>query len=198
MEIRPLAVLDSYLLVPEPLRDSRGCFYESVRRDELAAATGHVFDLAQANYSVSRRGVLRGLHGVLMPPGQAKIVTCHRGALLDVVVDIRIGSPTFGRHDSSLLSADNGRSVHIAEGLAHGFVALADDTCIGYLCSTSFVPGTQLDLNPFDPDLDLPWGSADQFLVSDKDATAPTLKAAADLGLLPHYEDCLKLYESRR
>jgi dTDP-4-dehydrorhamnose 3,5-epimerase len=195
---RELTVPGSFLFSPAKLTDSRGCFYESYRQDALADAVGHAFTVAQTNFSVSSRGVLRGLHGVLLPPGQAKVVTCHRGAVLDVVVDTRVGSPTFGTHARNVLSAEDGEFVYVAEGLGHAFLALTDDTCVGYLCSTRHVPGTQVDINPLDPDLGLDWTMAGEPVLSEKDATAPTLAVAAKAGLLATYEECLTLYESLR
>lgn len=97
---------------------------------------------------------------------------------------------------TTVLGADNGRAVFVAEGLAHGFVALTDDTCISYLCSTEYVPGTQLDLRAFDPELGLPWARwlTGEPVLSEKDAAAPTVGEAAELGLLPTYAQCLSLY----
>nr|AXL05442.1 dTDP-4-keto-6-deoxy-D-glucose epimerase [uncultured bacterium] len=198
MRGRELTVPDSFLFTPAKLTDFRGCFYESYREDALADAVGHRFTVAQTNFSVSSRGVLRGLHGVALPPGQAKVVTCHRGAVLDVVVDIRIGSPTFGTHAANILTAESGAFVYVAEGLGHAFLALTDDACVGYLCSTRYVPGTQVDLNPLDPDLGLDWGMAENPMLSEKDATAPTLAVAARSGLLATYDDCLAHYRSLR
>lgn len=198
MRSRELTVPDSFLFTPAKLTDDRGCFYESYREDVVADAVGHGFTVAQMNYSVSSRGVLRGLHGVLLPPGQAKVVTCHRGAVLDVVVDTRIGSPTFGAHAANVLTAEAGEFVYVAEGLGHAFLALTDDTCVGYLCSTRHVPGTQVDVNPLDPDLGLDWTMAGEPRLSEKDATAPTLAVAAKAGLLATYQDCVALYEHLR
>lgn len=198
MGSRELTVPDSFLFSPTKLTDSRGHFYESYRKDALADVVGHGFTVAQANFSVSSRGVLRGVHGVTLPPGQAKIVTCHRGAILDVVVDTRIGSPTFGGHAANVLTAESGEFVYVAEGLGHAFLALTDDTCVGYLCSTRYVPGTQVDINPLDPDLGLDWSMAGQPELSEKDASAPSLAVAAKAGLLATYQDCVALYESLR
>ncbi|MFL6119726.1 dTDP-4-dehydrorhamnose 3,5-epimerase family protein [Actinophytocola sp.] len=198
MRGRELTVPDSFLFTPTRLTDHRGCFYESYREDALTDVVGHRFTVAQTNFSVSSRGVLRGLHGVALPPGQAKVVTCHRGAVLDVVVDIRTGSPTFGTHAANVLTAESGAFVYVAEGLGHAFLALTDDTCVGYLCSTRYVPGTQVDLNPLDPDLGLDWGMAGTPLLSEKDATAPTLAVAAGAGLLATYADCLAHYQGLR
>ncbi|WP_405872865.1 MULTISPECIES: dTDP-4-dehydrorhamnose 3,5-epimerase family protein [unclassified Streptomyces] len=199
MRIEETAVPDAYRIMPRLLPDARGSFHESFRYDLLAAETGHSFLPRQVNYSASARNTVRGLHGVAIPPGQAKLVSCVRGVLLDVVVDVRIGSPTFGRHDCTVLDARGGRAVFVAEGLAHGFVALTDDTCISYLCSTEYVPGTQLDLRAFDPELELPWARwlTGEPLLSEKDANAPTVAEAAERGLLPTYEQCRELYGKR-
>ncbi|MEI5099093.1 dTDP-4-dehydrorhamnose 3,5-epimerase family protein [Streptomyces sp. PmtG] len=196
MRIEETAVPDAYRIMPRMLPDARGSFHESFRYDLLAAETGHSFLPRQVNYSASARNTVRGLHGVTIPPGQAKLVSCVRGVLLDVVVDVRVGSPTFGAHDCTVLDARSGRAVFVAEGLAHGFVALTDDTCISYLCSTEYVPGTQLDLRAFDPELGLPWAKwlTGEPLLSEKDAQALTVGEARSLGMLPSYEDCLELY----
>lgn len=195
-----MAVPDAYRVTPQLLADVRGSFHESYKYDDLARETGHVFRPLQVNYSVSARNTLRGVHGVLLPPGQAKFVTCVRGALLDVVVDLRLGSPAFGVHDTTLLDAREGTAVYVAEGLAHGFVALTDDACISYLCSTQFVPGTQFEIQPFDPELALPWhlGLTGDALLSAKDEQAPSLAEAADRGLLADYRACLALYRRQR
>lgn len=195
MEIRPLAVPDAYRITPRKLADTRGCFYEALRYDTLLDASGHSFTPQQVNCSVSRRGTIRGVHGVLLPPAQAKFVSCIRGALVDIVVDLRLGSPAFGRHDVSYLNEENGAAVYLAEGLGHAFLALADDTCVQYVCSTMYVPGTQVEVDPMDPELALPWplhGAAP--LLSDKDAHAPSLREAAAQGLLCSYADCQDLY----
>jgi dTDP-4-dehydrorhamnose 3,5-epimerase len=176
----------SFLLVGDRVTDARGSFVEAYRHDEVTAHTGIEFELAQVNVSVSRKDVLRGIHAT-RPPGQVKIVTCHRGAMLDVVVDIRRGSPTYGRHARVVLEPGSGRSVLIGPGLGHGFLALADDTCVGYLCSTQYEPGTQLDIDPFDPDLAVDWGAREGLLLSEKDRNAPRLAQLAETGVLPHY-----------
>ena len=109
-------------------RDDRGLFYEWFDQQEFAATTGHRFDLHQANCSVSAAGVLRGLHFAQLPPSQAKFVTCVRGAVFDVVVDIRVGSPTYGRWDYVQLDGRDHRSVYVSEGLGHRFLALEDES----------------------------------------------------------------------
>ncbi|MFD9099140.1 dTDP-4-dehydrorhamnose 3,5-epimerase family protein [Streptomyces collinus] len=200
MDIHDTAVPDAYRIVPRVLTDARGSFHESFRHEELARATGHRLLPRQVNYSSSRRGTVRGLHSVLLPPGQAKYVTCVRGAVRDFVVDVRLGSPSFGAHTTAVLDAREGTGMYVAEGLAHGFVALTDDACVSYLCSTEYVPGTQVDVFPFDPELGVPWhlGLAGEPLLSEKDAAAPSLARAADLGLLASYDACVAHYAARR
>src|SRR5919202_5624129 len=126
MHIRELGIPGAFEVTPVPHRDERGAFLEWFRQDELAAAVGHELELAQANCSISRRGVVRGVHCAEVPPGQAKYVTCSRGAVLDVVVDLRVGSPTFGRWEGVRLDDVDRRAVYLAEGLGHGFCALSD------------------------------------------------------------------------
>jgi len=198
MEFRQLAVPHAVKVIPRHIRDARGCFYEQFRRQELAAVVGHPFTLAQVNHSVSRRGTLRGIHSVLTPPGQAKFVTCLRGAILDIVVDIRVGSPTFGVYDVTVLDDRSGAAVYVAEGLGHAFLALTAQACVSYLCSTPYVPGTPFEIDPLDPELNLPWPLRGEPLMSEKDRNAPSLAEAKERGLLPDYQDCLKLYEKLR
>jgi dTDP-4-dehydrorhamnose 3,5-epimerase len=131
--------------------------------------------------------VIRGVHFADVPPGQAKYVHCAHGALLDVVVDVRVGSPTFGRHEAVLLDAAEHRAVYLAEGLGHAFCALADGTVAGYLCSTPYAPAIERAVHPLDPELGLPWPADLAHVLSDKDAAAPTLAEARAAGLLPTF-----------
>ncbi|MDI5965840.1 dTDP-4-dehydrorhamnose 3,5-epimerase family protein [Streptantibioticus silvisoli] len=184
MRFAELEVPGSFVITPDQIGDDRGTFYESMRTDEFERVMGQPFEPRQINYSVSRRNTLRGLHSVADPPAQAKYITCVRGVLRDFVVDLRVGSPTFGRWASTLLDADSGVSVYVPEGVGHGFLTLTDDACICYVLSSAFVPGTQIDINPLDPDLALPWGFTEQPLMSAKDEKAPSLKEVMDAGLL--------------
>jgi NDP-hexose 3,5-(Or5-) epimerase len=197
MEFHEMAVRHAHRLAPKMFEDDRGCFFEAFRQDELAQVVGRTVPVVQSNYSASRRGALRGLHGTLLPPGQAKVVSCVRGEVLDIVVDIRPGSPTYLVHDTTRLSPENGVSVFVPEGLGHAFLALTEDACVNYLVSSTFVPGTQLDLDALDPQLDLPWRSAGyhgSLLRSPKDAAAVTVEQARRAGLLSSYRDCLAVY----
>ncbi|MDQ8706188.1 dTDP-4-dehydrorhamnose 3,5-epimerase [Streptomyces sp. LHD-70] len=189
MRIAGTAIPGAYTVTPQLLPDERGRFYESMRADKLEEVTGEPFVPRQVSYSVSHRNTLRGIHTVRIPPGQAKYVTCVRGALLDVIVDLRIGSPAFGRHHAVTLDAESGRALYIPEGVGHGFRTLADDTCICYLMSTVYAPGTQIDINPLDPAMDLPWELTESPLISPRDLAAPTLAETVAAGVLPHYTE---------
>ena len=198
MEIRELAVPDSYVLDLVPHGDSRGRFTEWYRTDILTEALGYEFTLAQANHSVSTRGALRGVHFALVPPGQAKYVYCAVGRVLDVTVDIRVGSPTFGMHDAVLLDCETPRAVYLSEGLGHAFVSLADSSSVTYLVSTLYSPGQEFGIDPMDPALGLPWPGDLDLEVSAKDRTAPTLDEAAAQGMLPTMEQCSARYADLR
>jgi dTDP-4-dehydrorhamnose 3,5-epimerase len=117
-------------------------------------------------------------------------VTCLRGAVLDAVVDLRVGSPTFGRWEGVQLDDAQRRAVYIPEGIGHGFCALTDDATLTYLCSETYAPDREHSVHPLDADLEIAW-PADSPLVSDRDGAAPTLAEAAEAGLLPDYAACL-------
>lgn len=198
VEIRELAVPDSYLVDLVPHGDSRGRFTEWYRADVLSAAVGHPLTLAQANHSVSARGALRGVHFAQVPPGQAKYVYCPAGKLLDVVVDLRVGSPTFGVHDAVVLDSEQPRALYLAEGLGHAFLSLADGTSLTYLVSTGYDPGREFTVSPLDPELGLPWPDDVELELSDRDRAAPTLAEARDRGLLPTTDQCAARYAQLR
>ncbi len=194
MQIRELAVPDAYEITPTQISDDRGIFLEWYRFDLLAEVIGHSLDLRQANTSVSRRGVVRGIHFADVPRGQAKYVTVTRGAVLDFAVDIRIGSPTFGQSDSVLLDTIDRRAIYLSEGLGHAFVALTDDATVSYLVSDTYRPGAEHGINPVDPDLGLSFpAEAGELVLSPKDTDAPGLRAAASAGLLPEW-DAMRAY----
>jgi dTDP-4-dehydrorhamnose 3,5-epimerase len=198
VDIRELAVPDSYAFDLVPHGDNRGRFVEWYRADALKKATGFGLTLAQANHSVSARGVLRGVHFALVPPGQGKYVYCPAGKVLDVIVDIRVGSPTFGVHDAVVLDSEEPRAVYLAEGLGHAFVSLADASSVAYLVSAGYSPGREFGIDPMDPELDLPWPTGIDFELSAKDQAAPTLAEAQEQGLLPTMEQCTARYAELR
>lgn len=198
MQVRELAVRDAYEFVPETFPDHRGLFVAPFQEAALVEVLGHPLRLAQTNHSVSRRGTIRGVHFADTPPGQAKYVYCPRGALLDVVVDVRTGSPTFGQWDAVRLDASGFHAVYLAEGLGHAFIALEDDTAMAYLCSTGYRPGGEHGISPLDPDLALPWPAGVTPILSEKDSGAPSLAEAVATGLLPRYDDCVAHYDKLR
>ena len=195
--MRPLSIEGAWVMEPRVFKDGRGSFHEWFKEDAFTAATGCPPVLAQANCSVSARGTLRGIHFADVPPGQAKYVKCVRGAILDVVVDIRTGSPTFGQWEGVVLDDTDHRSLQIAEGLGHAFMALTDDATVVYLCSTGYAPLREHGIHPLDADLAIDWPSDVRPLLSDKDAVAPTLAEAERGGLLPSYADCVAWQRER-
>jgi len=198
VQIRELAVQDSYVLDLVAHGDSRGSFVEWFRADVLGEATGYRFPLAQANHSVSGRGALRGVHCAQVPPGQAKYVYCPTGQVLDVVVDLRVGSPTFGAHSAVRLDGDRPRAVFVPEGVGHAFVSLAPASSVVYLVSTPYAPEREFGIDPMDPELALPWPEDVEFELSAKDRAAPSLAEARERGLLPTMEQCAARYAELR
>ena len=198
VDIRELAVPDTYVLDLVPHGDSRGRFVEWFRADVLSEATGYTFPLAQANHSVSARGALRGVHFALVPPGQAKYIYCPVGRVLDVMVDIRVGSPTFGVHDAVLLDSEQPRAVFLPEGIGHAFVSLAPASSVAYLVSSPYAPDREFGIHPMDPDLALPWPGDLEFELSAKDRDAPSLRDALAQGLLPTMDQCAARYAELR
>jgi dTDP-4-dehydrorhamnose 3,5-epimerase len=198
MQFRRLSVPDAFEFTPRAFPDDRGLFTAPFQEDAFRAAVGHRLRLGQSNHSVSKRGSIRGVHFADTPPGQAKYVYCARGSLLDVVVDVRVGSPTFGEWDAVRLDADTFNAAYLAEGLGHGFIALEDDTAMAYLCSEPYNPTGEHGINPLDPALNLPWPSDITHILSEKDRNAPTLAEAKDQGLLPAYDDCVAYYDKLR
>ena len=189
MKIRPLSIEGAFEVTPVQHGDPRGLFLEWFRADRLAEAVGRPFALAQANQSVSARGVVRGIHFADVPPGQAKYVACVRGAVLDVVVDLRVGSTTFGQWEAVRLDDVDRRAVFLAEGLGHGFCALTDDATLTYLCSTTYNPSAEHTVHPLDPSLAIDW-PAETPLLSARDEAAPSLAGAREAGTLPDYAAC--------
>lgn len=189
MKTTPLSIGGAWVIAPQVHRDARGQFLEWYRFDHLAEVVGHPLRFAQANLSVSAKDVVRGIHYADVPPGQAKYVTCVRGAVLDAIVDIRVGSPTFGRWEFVPLDDEDRHALYIAEGLGHGFVALTEDATLSYVCSQTYNPVGERALNPLDPALGIEWPT-DAPVLSDRDAAAPSLAEARGAGLLPDYARC--------
>ena len=190
MQIRELKIPDSYEITPKQFGDDRGVFLEWYRFDKLAEAVGHPLTLRQANTSVSKKGVVRGIHFADVPLGQAKYVTAMHGAVLDFVIDIRVGSPTYGQWDSVLLDSTDRRAIYLAEGLGHAFVSLTDEAVVSYLVTDTFNASREHGINPMDPEIGLAFpAEAGELLLSPKDVEAPGLAEAAAAGLLPRLDD---------
>ncbi|MBP6995380.1 MAG: dTDP-4-dehydrorhamnose 3,5-epimerase family protein [Phycicoccus sp.] len=187
MDITALTIEGAYVITPRQFPDDRGVFLESFRGDRLAERLGHRPDIIQTNISQSSAGTLRGIHYADVPPGQGKYVTCTSGALIDYIVDIRVGSPTFGRVEAVRLDPEDRRAVWLSEGLGHAFYALEDGTTAVYLCTATYNPDGEHGIHPLDPAVALPLPEGDRVL-SPKDATAPTLAEAHDA--LPTYAAC--------
>jgi dTDP-4-dehydrorhamnose 3,5-epimerase len=198
VQVDELTIPGAWAFTPRQFADPRGVFLEWFKADIVADVVGHRLSLAQANHSVSSRGTLRGVHFADVPPSQAKYVYCSKGAVLDVVVDIRLGSPTFGVSEAVRLDDVDRRGVYLSEGLGHAFLALTDDANVTYLCSAPYAPDREHGIHPLDPALGLPLPDDIEPLLSEKDASAPTLAQAQEQGLLPSYGDCLAFYESLR
>ncbi len=197
MQIRELSVPDSYEITPIVRSDDRGVFLEWYRFDKLSEVTGHPITLRQANTSVSKKGVVRGIHFADVPIGQAKYVTVTHGAVLDYVIDIRVGSPTFGQWDSVLLDDVDRRAIYLSEGLGHAFVALTDGAVVSYLVTDTYNPTAEHGIDPLDPQIGLVFPpEAGEPLLSPKDTDAPTLAEAAEQGLLPQWDAVRAYYET--
>ena len=201
MEFRPLAIEGAWEITPRQFGDPRGVFLESYNEGPFLTAIGHRLAVAQTNVSVSAAGVVRGIHFADVPPGQAKYVTCLTGAVFDVVVDLRVGSPTFGRWDAVLLDDVNRKAVYLSEGLGHAFMSLEDGSTVTYLCSVPYNPGREREINPLDPEIGIEWpreargGASLAPQLSEKDAAGPTLSQAREAGLLPTAE-AVRLWRS--
>lgn len=197
MQIRQLSIADAYEATPVVHADARGAFFEWYRFDELERVVGHPLDLRQANTSISRRGTVRGIHFADIPRGQAKYITVPRGSVLDFVVDIRVGSQTYGEWDSAVLDDVDHRALYLSEGLGHLFVALEENTIVSYLVSDVYNPAAEHGLNPFDPTLGLEFpDDLGELLVSDKDKDAPTLAELKSANALPTIDQARAFYDS--
>ncbi|GFE13802.1 dTDP-4-dehydrorhamnose 3,5-epimerase [Streptomyces glebosus] len=195
--MRSLGMKGAWLLETSAFGDERGEFHELFRGQSLSSVCGYEFDVAQVNRSVSRRGVVRGVHFAEVPPGQAKYVTCLSGAVLDVVVDIRVGSPTYGAWDAVRLD-DRRLSVFVEAGLGHAFMALTDDAGVVYLTSQEYAPQREHAIHPLDPALGIAWPDGIEPVLSEKDSVAPGLEELERRGLLPTFEECERFHRALR
>lgn len=202
MDIRQMNIAGAYQIIPRQSQDARGTFFTAYRPEDFTEAIGYPLSIVEARSTVSKAGVIRGLHYSLTPPAQGKLVSCVRGAILDVVVDIRLGSPTFGRWDSVILDDENCAGVYLSPGLAHGFLSLEDRSTVSFLVSGHHDADKARAITPLDETLAIQWptagrdGSPLEFSLAESDADAPTLAAANDADELPQWDECLELYKS--
>jgi len=185
MKSVPLIIAGSFLIEEPRFEDSRGWFQQWHQSSSLEDACGFSFPVLQSNISHSRAGSIRGIHYSLCEEGQAKFVTVMRGKIEDFVIDLRVGSPTFGQSEKVILADSHPRSLIIGPGLGHAFQALEEDTIVSYLLSSEYNPALELAINPFCPELSLEWSQKFQHLVSKKDSIAPSLTAQKVNGFLP-------------
>ena len=186
MEITPLSIAGAFAITNTVHGDERGEFVEWFRADRLKNATGVYFSTIQANLSVSQKGTLRGIHFADVPPGQAKYVMCPTGAIQDYVVDIRVGSPTFGTWEAVTITAKDRNAILLDVGLGHAFVALEEGTTVTYLVTDHYNPRAEHAINPQDPDLGLEFPfEGQELLVSAKDREAPSFAEALSNDMLP-------------
>ncbi|MFY1699572.1 MULTISPECIES: dTDP-4-dehydrorhamnose 3,5-epimerase family protein [unclassified Solwaraspora] len=199
MKAQPLAVAGAYVFTPQIHPDERGVFVSHFQESDFRAALGHsLFAVAQVSHSRSVQGVARGIHYTRTPPGAAKYVHCPAGRAYDFVVDLRVGSPTYGRWDGVLLDPLHHRAVYLPPGVGHAFVAVESDTVMTYLLSREYDPANELAVSILDPAiaLDLPAGLTP--LLSPRDRQARTLAQARAAGLLPEYAACQAVEQPAR
>ncbi|MGY1584218.1 dTDP-4-dehydrorhamnose 3,5-epimerase family protein [Streptomyces sp. MN13] len=190
MRTRELAVRGVLEFTPRVFPDERGTFVSQFQLPHFESASGTgLFPVAQASHSVSRRDVVRGVHFTTGTPGTAKYVCCPHGEVLDIVVDLRVGSPTFGAWDSVRLDQRTSRALYIPEGVGHAFVSLRDGSVMSYLLSQGYDAERELAVSVHDPALALPLPSNP--ILSDRDRRAMTLAEAEEAGVLPRFQDSL-------
>ncbi|WP_299798812.1 dTDP-4-dehydrorhamnose 3,5-epimerase [uncultured Maribacter sp.] len=177
MKIIEIKLKGCLILEPQIFEDNRGVFFEVFKKKELSDFLGYQVDFVQENKSISKKGVLRGLHFQKGNSAQAKLVSVQKGEVVDVIVDIRPDSVTFGEHVKVHLSDVNNKSIFIPKGMAHGFVTLTDNVIFTYLCDNYYDPKKESGILYNDSDLAIDWGfTSSELIVSEKDLILPTFK----------------------
>jgi dTDP-4-dehydrorhamnose 3,5-epimerase len=181
MQFVPQSISDVLLIKPKVFGDNRGYFVETFRQDKFEEAVGHKVDFIQDNESKSTKGVLRGLHFQLPPYAQSKLVRVIEGSVLDVAVDIRQGSPSYGQYVTAELSAENKHQLFVPRGFAHGFVVLSDTAIFAYKVDNYYSPKCDRGLAFDDPGLNIDWQlPKEQIKLSEKDQKQPGLVGLAE------------------
>ena len=189
MRITPLGIEGSWLIESAVHKDHRGFFTEWFKWSFIQEATGFNFVPVQANLSKSAKGVVRGIHYSLATRGQAKLVTVVSGSIVDYIVDIRIGSPTFGKYVAHELDSSDGASILLAHDLGHCFESKSASTLVSYLVSSEYDPHTEMAISPRCKTLDIQWFSEDLRIISERDEMAPDLTTQQTNHLLPFYRN---------
>jgi len=195
MKATPLSIDGSWKIEFQKFNDNRGFFYESFKEEDFKNLIGRNLNIKQTNTSSSSKGSVRGIHYALVPPSQAKLVQCQRGSIKDYVIDIRVGSPTFGQFEIIELSENSASAVFIEEGLAHAFVALENQTVVTYFVTEKYNPEREKGINPFDKTLNVKWPDI-ELILSEKDKQAISLEEAKNQGPLPTFDECKKFIKS--
>ncbi len=195
MKAQPLKISGSWKIEFQKFDDNRGFFYESFKEEDFKKLIGRNLNIKQTNTSSSSKGSVRGIHYALIPPSQAKLVQCQRGSIKDYVIDIRVGSPTFGQFEEIELNENSASAIFIEEGLAHAFVALENQTVVTYFVTEKYNPEREKGINPFDKTLNVKWPDL-ELILSDKDKQAISLEDAKNQGLLPTFDECKKFIKS--
>jgi dTDP-4-dehydrorhamnose 3,5-epimerase len=179
MELTPLGIEGAWLAESPLRKDNRGFFREWFKREDVLSKTGLDFSTEQANISISNKGVIRGIHYSLAPQGQAKLITCVSGSIIDVIIDIRPNSHTYKRIEYVDLNGKVGRSVLLGKGLGHGFISLEDKSSVSYLMNSPYSSEVEFEIVPTDTELKINWHlelvGGLGIILSPKDAGAPTL-----------------------
>jgi dTDP-4-dehydrorhamnose 3,5-epimerase len=195
MKATPLSIDGSWKIEFQKFNDNRGFFYESFKEEDFNNLIGRNLNIKQTNTSSSSKGSVRGIHFALVPPSQAKLVQCQRGSIKDYVIDIRVGSPTFGQFEEIELNENSVSAIFIEEGLAHAFVALESQTVVTYFVTEEYNPEREKGINPFDKTLNVKWPDI-ELILSEKDKQAISLEEAKNQGLLPTFDECKKFIKS--
>ena len=186
MSLQELSISGAYVATHRVFPDERGLFREWFKAEEIASIDKD-FSVQQANYSKSNQWVIRGIHYSLAPQGQAKVVTCASGKIIDVLVDLRTGSPSFLKIEYVELSEDSGKVVYIPSGVGHGFIVASETAAVAYLTSSGYAPEYEKAICPTDFELGITWPLpvGEVGIISKADIEAPSLSQAKDSGTLP-------------
>ncbi|MGW9302719.1 MULTISPECIES: dTDP-4-dehydrorhamnose 3,5-epimerase family protein [Streptomyces] len=194
VQVHKLGIEGAFEFTPAVYKDDRGLFSSPFQSAAFAEATGRpLFPVKDISHNLSAAGVLRGIHYTATPPGRAKYVYCPHGRVRDFLIDLRTGSPTFGKWETTELSGDDCRALYVPVGVGHAFLSLEDASMVVYVMSEGYVPENERAVSPLDPELGLPLPEGPPPAQSERDLSAPTLAEARERGLLPSYDACLEV-----